>query len=328
MLGARLVRRPRAVRAAHVVGRLRASLAPSVRGTLWAVTAVLIWGVYLAVARANVSDGARPADLAVVRFATAGLVMLPWLLRHGPTTMAGMGWRTAGVLTLLGGPLFILAGAGGFRFAPLAHGATVQPAAITIAALALGALVLGDRLTRAQVAGAGVMVAGLALVAGPQAAGGGLRALAGDALFALAGTMWAAFAVLSRRWRVSPIAATAVVSVLSATAYTPFYLATRGIDALLAQPPATLVQQVVVQGVLSGVVAVFAFGRAVELLGASRAAAFPALVPVVATLTGIPLTGETPGMRQVLGLLIVTAGLFVIQRRSPAAPLTRSGTLR
>jgi drug/metabolite transporter (DMT)-like permease len=241
--------------------------------------------------------------------------------------MAGMGWRTAGVLTLLAGPLFILAGAAGFRFAPLAHGATVQPAAITIAGLALGALLLGDRPTRARVVGAGVMVAGLALVAGPQGAGGGLSALAGDALFALAGTMWAAFAVLSKRWRVTPIAATAVVSVLSAAVYTPIYLATHGIDTLLAQPPTTLVQQVVVQGVLSGVVAVYAFGRAVELLGAPRAAAFPALVPVVATLTGVPVTGEAPGTWQVLGLLIVTAGLLVIQRRSPASTLVRSETL-
>jgi drug/metabolite transporter (DMT)-like permease len=232
--------------------------------------------------------------------------------------MAGVGWRRAGMLTLLAGPLFILAGASGFHFAPLAHGATVQPAAITIAGLTLGALVLGDPLTRARIAGGAVIVAGLALVAGPQATGGGARTLAGDALFALAGIMWAAFAVLSKRWGVAPIAATAVVSVLSAVVYTPAYLATRGLDTLLAQPPGVLVQLVVVQGVLSGVVAVFAFGRAVELLGAPRAAAFPALVPVVAILTGIPVTGEIPAPVQIAGLLTVTFGLSVIQRRAPA----------
>jgi drug/metabolite transporter (DMT)-like permease len=208
-----------------------------------------------------------------------------------------------------------LAGASGFLFAPLSHGAVVQPAAITVAGLAFGALVLGDRLTRTRVAGAGVIVAGLALVAGPAAIDGGLRALVGDALFAFAGLMWAGFAVLSKRWGVSPIAATAVVSVLSAAIYDPLFLASRGADALLAQPPATLVQQVVVQGVLSGVVAVFAFGRAVELLGAARAAAFPALVPVVAILAGVPLTGELPYIVQAAGLLTVSLGLLVTQRR-------------
>lgn len=290
-------------------------LSPSLKGAVWGVTAVTIWGVYLAFARANVSAGVLPADLAFVRYTVAGLIMLPWLLRHSPRTLAGMGWRQGVVLSLLAGPLFILAGASGFLFAPLSHGAVVQPAAITVAGLGLGALVLGDRLTRMRIIGASVILVGLALVAGPGAIGGGARALAGDALFALAGLMWAGFAVLSKRWGVSPIAATAVVSVLSAVIYAPLFLATRGTDVLLAQPTATLVQQIVVQGVLSGVVSVFAFGRAVELLGAPRAAAFPALVPVVAIITGVPVTGEFPTIVQAAGLVIVTLGLLVTQRR-------------
>lgn len=287
------------------------------QGVVWGVVAVTIWGVYLAFARANVAEGVLPADLAFVRYATAGLIMLPWLVRHSPSTMAGMGWRRAGVLTLLAGPLFILAGASGFVFAPLSHGAVVQPAAITVAGLVLGAFILGDRLTRARVIGAAVILAGLALVAGPDALSGGLEALAGDVLFAVAGLMWAVFAVLSKRWQVSPIAATAVVSVLSAVVYAPLYVGTRGLDALLVQTPEMLIRQIVVQGVLSGVVAVFAFGRAVELLGAPRASAFPALVPAIAILTGIPVAGEVPAALQIVGLLIVTLGLFVIQRRSP-----------
>jgi drug/metabolite transporter (DMT)-like permease len=290
-------------------------LSPALRGTVWGLAAVTIWGVYLAFARANVSAGVMPSDLAFVRYAVAGAIMLPWLLRHSPGTLAGIGWRHGVVLSLLAGPLFILAGASGFLFAPLSHGAVVQPATITIAGLALGALILGDRLTRMRVVGASTILVGLALVAGPAAISGGLRALAGDALFALAGLMWAGFAVLSKRWSVSPIAATAVVSVLSALIYAPLFLATRAADALLAQPAATLVQQVVVQGVLSGAVAVFAFGRAVELLGAPRAAAFPALVPVVAILTGVPVTGELPTLLQAAGLVTVTAGLLVTQRR-------------
>lgn len=295
--------------------RCRPILSPTQQGVGWGLVAVAIWGVYLAFARADVSAGVLPADLAFVRYAVAGAVMLPWLLRHSAGTMAGIGWRHAVVLSVLAGPLFILAGASGFLFAPLSHGAVVQPAAITVAGLALGALVLGDPLTRARVTGAAVIVAGLALVAGPGALSGGVRALAGDGLFALAGLMWAAFAVLSRRWGVSPLAATAVVSVLSAVVFAPVFLATRGADALLAQPVATLIQQILVQGLLSGVVAVFAFGRAVELLGAPRAATFPAMVPIVAILIGVPVTGEWPTLLQAAGLIVVTLGLLATQRR-------------
>ena len=297
----------------------KSALSPALQGVMWGGAAVTIWGVYLAFARANVSAGVLPVDLAFIRYLTAGMIMLPWLLRHSPATMAGMGWRKAVVLTLLAGPLFILVSATGFKFAPLSHGAVVQPAGITIAGLVLGAILLGDRLTRPRVIGAGIILAGLALVAGPQALTGGPIALLGDALFAGAGMMWAVFAVLSRRWSISPIAATAVVSVLSAAVYVPLYLASHGFGALLVQSAGTIIALVVVHGVLSGVVAVFAFGRAAELLGAPRAAAFPALVPVVATLAGIPVAGEFPGAWQIGGLLIVTAGLFVTQRTGRTA---------
>lgn len=287
-----------------------------VQGVLWGLTAVTIWGIYLAFAKAGVNAGIPPADLAFVRYATAGAILLPWLLRHSPRTLAGVGWGKAAVLTLLAGLLFILVGASGFLFAPLSHGAVVQPVALTIGGLALGALVLRDRLTPNRVIGGAVILAGLALVAGPNAAAGGLRALLGDAMFAMVGAMWAGFAVLQKRWCISPMAAMAVVSVLSAAVYAPLHLGLSGLDALGALPASMLVQQVIVQGVLSGVVAVFAFGRAAQLIGPARAAAFPALVPGVAILAGIPVAGEVPAGIQIIGLLVVTTGLFVTQRRA------------
>lgn len=86
--------------------------------------------------RANVGDGVLSADLTFVRYATAGLIMLPWLERHSPATMAGMAWCQAVVLILLAGPLFILAGASGFLFAPPSHGAVVHAQArLSVAAM-------------------------------------------------------------------------------------------------------------------------------------------------------------------------------------------------
>jgi drug/metabolite transporter (DMT)-like permease len=306
-------------------GALNEHLTSSMRGAIWGGVAVSIWGVYLAVARANVSGGILPADVAFVRYAVAGLLMLPWLLRHSPSTMAGLGWGKALVLTALAGPLFILVSASGFQFAPLAHGAVVQPAAITVAGLALGAVLLRDQLTQTRVIGAGVILAGLAFIAGPSALVGGLSSLAGDSLFASAGVMWALFSVLSRRWSISPIAATAAVSVLSGAIYLPIYLFTNGVSNLAALPTHAMAQLIIVHGILSGVVAVYAFGRAVEMLGAARAAAFPALVPVVATLVGIPLTGEIPSFLQIGGLIVVTLGLAITQR-SPKPDSTKTSS--
>jgi drug/metabolite transporter (DMT)-like permease len=54
-----------------------------------------------------------------------------------------------------------------------------------------------------------------------------------------------------------------------------------------------------------------AYTRAVILLGVSRAVLFPAIVPAVSVLIGIPIVGEIPGALQIAGLALVTAGLLV-----------------
>jgi drug/metabolite transporter (DMT)-like permease len=56
---------------------------------------------------------------------------------------------------------------------------------------------------------------------------------------------------------------------------------------------------------------VIAYTRAAELLGPSKAAMFPALVPAAAILIGIPVTGELPGTLQCIGLGVVSIGLLI-----------------
>ena len=287
------------------------SVSPEVAGLALGTTAALIWGAYLAMARAGISTGLGAPDIAFMRYGVAGLIMLPWLLRHDPILLAGMGWRRGLVLAALAGPAFVLIGAGGYRFAPLAHGAVLQPAALTIGAMIAATIVFGERLTATRVVGIATILGGLAVIAGP-----GLRLATaatpiGDAMFITAGLMWAGFSILSKRWGVDPLAATAAVSVLSALIYVPGYLAITGIGHVASMPLSILVPQVLVQGVLSGVVAVIAYARAVQLLGPGRAAVFPALVPAAAILLGVPIVGEWPNLQQASGLAVVTIGLLI-----------------
>jgi drug/metabolite transporter (DMT)-like permease len=46
------------------------------------------------------------------------------------------------------------------------------------------------------------------------------------------------------------------------------------------------------------------------VLGVSRAVLFPAMVPAVSIIIGIPIVGEFPNAFQIAGLLLVTAGLL------------------
>lgn len=253
------------------------------------------------------------SDIAFIRYGVAGLVMLPWLARNRPGTLAGVGWRRGIILAALAGPLFVLTGVGGYRFAPLAHGAILQPAALTIGGTLLAAVVLKERPTVARVVGIGVILGGLAAIAGPAALTANRLTPVGDLMFMLAGLMWAVFAILTKRWSLAALPATAAVSVISAAAFVPAYLALVGLDRIAGTGPGMVFAQFMVQGVLSGVVAVFAFAKAVELLGAARAAVFPALVPAVAIALGVPVTGEIPTTVQLVGLALVSIGsLFAV----------------
>lgn len=293
------------------------------RGWVYGSAAALIWGGYLAVSRQGIAAGLHAADLAFLRYATAGLLLLPWLVGRSPHRLAGIGWTKRIVLALLAGPLFVLAGASGYHFAPLAHGAVIQLGMLTLMGIVLAAVLVGERPGKGRLVGLAVLILGLVVTAGPSLIQGTSTAWIGDLLFALAGSMWALFSVLQRRWSVSPIAATAVVSVLSAVVYSPLYLLREGIASLVDVGPAMIAEQILVQGVLSGVIALFAFSEAVQELGPGRAALFPALAPAVAILLGIPVTGEFPTMPQIVGLIVLTTGLVIAVRTGmPTRALT------
>lgn len=280
---------------------------PAFAGFAWGLTAALIWGGYLAFARAGIVGGLAPLDFALLRYGTAALLVLPFLPRLGLRDLGGIGWRRGLVLALFAGPAFILLGTWGYRFAPLAHGAVVQPAVVTIATMLLAMLVLRERIARRRWLGVGIVLGGLALVSGAGLGQGG--AWRGDLIFAAAGLLWALFTITARRWKVDAWRATVAVAVLGGAMAVPLYLLFGDAPALLAQDWRVVGTQALVQGALSGLLAVFAFGRAVVLLGPVRAAVFPAMVPALAVLAGIPVAGEWPEPVQWLGLATVLAGL-------------------
>ena len=294
-----------------------AGLPDPVKGLLFGLGAVLIWGSSLAFARAGMTQGLAAMDFALFRYGSAGLVVLPWLLLHQPRSLAGVGWTKGIALAALVGPLFMLLGAGGYAYAPLAHGAVIQPAFAMMCTTALAAWVLRDRPPRARMIGIGVMIVGLAVIAGPGLFEGDSQTPLGDVMFAFAGLLWASFTVLANLWRVKALPATAALSAVSALVMVPLYLMTQDLTRIAAMAPGDLVAQVLIQGVLAGVVAVICFTRAAELLGAARAGIFPALVPAATILIGIPVTGEWPTAAQTAGLLLVSLGLLMAMALRP-----------
>ncbi|SEP40339.1 EamA-like transporter family protein [Rhodospirillales bacterium URHD0017] len=289
-------------------------------GFLCGATMALGASLSFVAARAGILGGLLAVDMIFARFIVAGAIMLPLLLRFGFFDLAGIGRRRALVLTLLGGAPFALLQTGGYGFAPLAHGAVIAPSTVTIVSTIGAALFLRERVGRNHLVGAAVVLAGIVLIGWDGLVRpSGERAWLGDLMFFASSILWAGFTLLLRHWRVPALRATAVVSVLSFVIVTPAYLALAGTAHLLALPLGLLAFQGLVQGGLQGAVTMVAYSQAVMLLGVSRAVLFPAIVPAVSVLIGIPIVGEIPSVLQMTGLGLVTLGLLttvgLFQRR-------------
>jgi drug/metabolite transporter (DMT)-like permease len=196
----------------------------------------------------------------------------------------------------------------GFILVPLGHGTTIQPACAALFGLLLATLLLGERPTPARVAGGATIIGGLIVFGIESLTTIGSHGLGGDLLFACAGLFWAIFGVLLRYWHVSGTRAVAAVGVISVVIYAPLYFALVGYDNLLRMSLAENLLQIVVQGLIAGALPILLFARAVVLLGAGRAAVFPALVPGFSLVIGYLALGIIPSIAQVAGLVIVVIG--------------------
>jgi hypothetical protein len=78
--------------------------------------------------RAGIVNGIAADGLVLPRFGVGGVVFLPFVIRWGLWSLAGIGWTRGLILLTLGGPVFSLLQLGGYAYAPLAHGILIMPA--------------------------------------------------------------------------------------------------------------------------------------------------------------------------------------------------------
>ncbi|HSP51106.1 MAG TPA: DMT family transporter [Pseudolabrys sp.] len=277
-------------------------------GVLCGIGAALGWAAGFVAAKHGVTIGFSPADLALHRFLWSGLLLMPLVLRDGITDLGGIGWGRGLVMSVLSGPPQAMIAYTGFMLVPLGHGTTIQPACAALSGLILATLVLGERPTGQRIIGGTTIIAGLLVFGVESITTIGSHGVGGDLLFATAGLFWATFGILLRYWRVSGTRAVAAVGALSVVVFAPLHALLVGYGGILRMGLAENLLQVVVQGILAGLLPIYLFARAVILLGAGRAATFPALVPGFSMIIGYLALGVVPSIPQIVGLVIVVIG--------------------
>jgi drug/metabolite transporter (DMT)-like permease len=287
---------------------------PILIGVLCGTLAALGWAAGFVAAKHGIGAGFSPADLAFHRFFWSGLLLMPIVLRDGIKDLGGIGWGRGLMMSILSGPPQAIIAYSGFMLVPLGHGTTIQPATAALSGLILATLVLGERATGQRIFGGVTIIAGLLVFGFESLTTIGGHGVGGDLLFCTAGLFWATFGILLRHWHVSGTRAVAAVGALSVLVFAPLYLIFIGYDGILRMGWYENLLQVVVQGVLAGMLPIYLFARAVILLGAGRAATFPALVPGFGLIIGYLALGVVPSIPQLVGLVIVVIGFRYVVR--------------
>jgi len=270
--------------------------------------AALGWATGFVAAKHGVAVGFDPADLALHRYVWTGLLLMPLAFRAGVVKFGGIGWGRSFVLAILSGPTQAMLAYTGFTLVPLGHGTVIQPACAALFGILAAAVVLDEKLTVARIVGAVVIVAGLVVFGAESLTTIGTHGVGGDLLFACAGLFWAAFGTQLRMWRVAGTRAAVVVGAMSVFVFAPLFMVFYGFDNIVRLGLVENLLQIVVQGLIAGALPIYLFAHSVTLLGAGRAATFPALVPVFALIVGYLALGAVPSWPQLAGLVIVVIG--------------------
>ncbi|MEI6160392.1 MAG: DMT family transporter [Roseococcus sp.] len=278
-------------------------------GLLIGVLASAIWGGHAAVSRLALNgQGFEVLDLLFCRYVPASILLAPLIWRER-AAMRALGWRRIFVLFLFAGVGNLILFVTALKYAPATHGSTIAPMVMPVAGALLAWWLLKEKPTPGRAAALGCMLLGV-LIIGWDGLGMHPGAWRGDLMLVGAGTTWAVFTILLRRWQVPAIPATAAVTVVSVPFVLPPFLLYRA-EAFFSLPTGLVIWMLVAQGVLLGCVSMLLFARSVEMLGATRASTLSVVVPVMGLITSALVLGETIGPVKALGVTLSVSAMLV-----------------
>jgi drug/metabolite transporter (DMT)-like permease len=279
------------------------------RGALYGLAAVSIWSGWIVVARLGLRTSLTPWDIAALRFGVAGLLLLPYVISKG-LAIDRLGWVGLAAIVLGGAAPVFLANSG-LLFAPAAHAGALFPGVMPLMVALLAAAFLREQLTTAKKLGFALILPGVLFIA--WGSGGELGSMqnVGHALFLGAALAWAFYTVAMRKARLDGLHAAAISAVGAMFLYVPLFAVIPGTK-LAGAPWSDIALQAFVQGLLTAIISLLLYGRAVSILGASSGAAFAALCPAMTALLGIPILGEWPRMIDWAAISLISAGVYIV----------------
>lgn len=280
-----------------------------------------LWGTFPATGKLAIADF-PPVFLTALRGVIASSFLVALLARSGAETVRGLGPDSIRAFVVLGVCGLVLStqlSYIGYAYTTAANAAILQAATPVLVALGARAY-LGERLRRRQQAGVAISALGVLVVV----TDGRLWMLrlddlrVGDFVTLVGLVAWMTYTVYGKR--VILTHSPALTTTAAYVAGTCVLVAEAALTApLFPRPALTSVRAwaVVVYHALFGAIAHIWWYRAVERVGASRAAVFLNVTPIVGIVMASTLLAEPIGLWEVLGTLFVLAGVALTTATPP-----------
>ncbi len=267
---------------------------------------ILIWGSYLVSTRAAMTQNLGAFDVGFLRSFPAAVAMLPFILKRG-LKPKGASWLDVAIIGGLGGTLFTVLLASGFRFAPTVDGGLFTPSMLPVFVAAITIGVLGSNYRISQFVGIALVVIGALAVGGFEAISNAQSgAWRGHLLFLCASCCWASYTVRFNWASLDPVDGAILLLGWSAIAFAVGLLI---FGTTLTSLPAPILSLQLFQGFMAGFVANFTYLYAIRALGSTIAAAAAAMVPTIGAIGGWMFLAEPISMAKWVGIAIVAVGV-------------------
>lgn len=284
----------------------RGNTTPVAAGYAGAFVTVLIWAGWILATRHSAGTALGTIDLGLIRYGVPAILLAPVWLKTGLLP------RKLPLLLLVlmvagSGALFFQVSAFAIHSVPASSVGVLLGGSMPLATALIGITVFGERPDRMRVLGFAAILAGVAILLTRSLGSAASTGWSGYALLPTAATLWAIYTHAFRRSGLSPLQGSALIAIWS-------FLIHLGLAAcfgttLASVPAQEIALQVTSQGILSGLVAMVAYGFAVKSLGGTQAAAFTVLTPVLAMVGGAVLLGEQIGPFEILAAVVTATGV-------------------
>ena len=259
-------------------------------GLLGGAVAVLIWAGWISATRHSMTERIDPLVLAACRNGLPALILAPVWLRRGIIPRdADLG--AVMVMTLGWGMPFTLMVGTGLVTVPASLFGPLVPGLAPLLVAGLGRLFFSRVPGRGAALGLVLMAVALIAVLGQWISRGAWAEMEGVPFLFAASLGISLFTVMLPKSGLNPVEGTAYICLYSV----PFLMLASALrpEAFVGISWAELGYQALVQGLITGLFAVLAYGLAIRHLGPLRGSTANALVPVTAAIFAMVLLGET-----------------------------------